>query len=110
MVKERLTKWMKDKGVSAKNLATEIGVQPSAISHILSGRNKPGFDFIEKLIRSFPDLDLNWLISGIEDNVKPDHREEVVEHDESASKKDRGAVRRIVIFYADGTFEDYVAV
>ena len=34
------------------------------MSHILNGRSKPGFDVLDKIGQAFPDINLNWLISG----------------------------------------------
>lgn len=52
------------KDVTASKFATMIGVQPSNISHILSGRNKPSLEFISKVVQAFPDISLDWLILG----------------------------------------------
>lgn len=41
-----------------------IKVNASAMSHILNGRSKPGFDVLDKIAQAFPDVNLNWLISG----------------------------------------------
>lgn len=45
-------------------LADRIGVQRSSISHIMSGRNKPSYDFIIKLLSAFEDLNSEWLLFG----------------------------------------------
>jgi transcriptional regulator with XRE-family HTH domain len=50
--------------LSASEFAEKIGVQRSSISHILSGRNKPSVDFLDKIIRAFPEVNIEWLISG----------------------------------------------
>jgi len=50
--------------ITPAKLADRLGVQRSGISHVMSGRNKPSFDFLQKLTAEFDDLDLNWLISG----------------------------------------------
>jgi transcriptional regulator with XRE-family HTH domain len=42
-----------DKGMSPSFFADAIGVQRSSISHILSGRNKPSLDIIQKILRVF---------------------------------------------------------
>jgi len=34
------------------------------MSHILSGRNNPSLDFIQKILSSFPEVNSDWLISG----------------------------------------------
>ena len=51
-------------GLTASSFADKINVQRSSISHLLSGRNKPSLDFILKVIDSFPDVDLLWLLNG----------------------------------------------
>jgi transcriptional regulator with XRE-family HTH domain len=51
-----------DSGMSPTAFADKIGVQRSSISHILSGRNKPSLDIIQKVLITFPDIDPNWLI------------------------------------------------
>ena len=63
-MKERILALLKDKQISATKLADMIDVQRSSISHILSGRNKPSFDFIEKILIAYPDLNAQWLITG----------------------------------------------
>lgn len=45
-------------------LAEEMGVQRTSFNHLLSGRNKPGFEFLYKLHACYPIINLNWLISG----------------------------------------------
>lgn len=63
-MKERILALLKEKQISATKLADIIDVQRSSISHILSGRNKPSFDFIEKILMAYPDLNAQWLITG----------------------------------------------
>ncbi len=55
---------LKVKDVTASRFAEMIGVQPSNISHILSGRNKPSLDFVTKVAEAFPDISLDWLLFG----------------------------------------------
>jgi transcriptional regulator with XRE-family HTH domain len=50
--------------LSPSEFAEQIGVQRSSISHILSGRNKPSIDFLEKILDVYPDTDVYWLITG----------------------------------------------
>lgn len=60
----RIQKFIEAEGLTAARFADAIGVQRSNVSHVLSGRNKPGFDFIEKMLRKFPELNSEWLILG----------------------------------------------
>ncbi|MCK9400191.1 MAG: helix-turn-helix transcriptional regulator [Bacteroidales bacterium] len=50
--------------LSPSEFADRIGVQRSSVSHVLSGRNKPSLDFLEKILNLFPDIDAVWLITG----------------------------------------------
>jgi transcriptional regulator with XRE-family HTH domain len=50
--------------ISPSGFADKIGVQRSSVSHIFSGRNKPSIDFLEKILNVYPDIDVNWLITG----------------------------------------------
>jgi len=63
-MKERLLKVITSEGITPSLLADELGVQRSGISHILSGRNYPSFDFLQKLLVRFPKLNAEWLILG----------------------------------------------
>lgn len=55
------------------NFADKIGVAPATISHILSGRNKyPSAEVMLRLHETFPDIDLNWLLTGEGTLVKDD--------------------------------------
>lgn len=55
---------MQAKNITAKQFAVEIGIQPSGMSHILSGRNNPSLEFVSKVIRRYPEIDANWLLLG----------------------------------------------
>ncbi len=117
----RLQKVIDFYGESASSFAEKIGVQRSSISHILSGRNKPSLDFVLKVLSSFPDVELYWLLNGkgtfpsssekqttitpdapISEDPKP-----VNEMIPQVSKSGDRSIERIVIFYKDGTFKNF---
>ncbi len=60
----RLNQFLSAENISQAQFADRIGVARASVSHILAGRNKPGFDFIERMSRNFPELSLDWLING----------------------------------------------
>ena len=60
----RLQQFLDLENLSPARLADLLGVQRSGVSHILSGRNKPGFDFIQKLLTKFPALSADWFLTG----------------------------------------------
>lgn len=61
---KRLQQFIFAENISQSALADSLGVARASVSHILSGRNKPGFDFIENLTRAYPALNIEWLITG----------------------------------------------
>ena len=60
----RIEEVRKNHQLTAASFATKIGVQRSAISHILSGRNKPSLEFLMKIHDTFEEVNLEWLILG----------------------------------------------
>jgi transcriptional regulator with XRE-family HTH domain len=111
----RLELILKHYGLSASVFAEKISVQRSSISHILSGRNKPSLDFIDKVLQVFPEIDLVWLLSG-KGNLhnttpldQPGAAKPPVETQPSTSSviNDSEGIDRIVIFYQDGSFKNY---
>lgn len=117
---ERLNEIMTYYGLSASAFAELIRVQRSSVSHVLSGRNKPSLDFILKLNKVFPDINLYWLLNNTGEMISstptttPSSDKNLKQHPigktqsfdnntEYISKE----VERIVIFYKDGTFENY---
>ena len=63
-VNSRIQQFLNMEGVSPAQLADQLGIQRSGLSHLLSGRNKPSFDFITKLLSSYPNLQADWLLLG----------------------------------------------
>jgi len=55
---------MKQENVSASKFADDIGVQRSSISHILSERNKPSLELIQKILNKYPKVNPEWLLTG----------------------------------------------
>ena len=61
-MKEKLEFLLKNKGLNATSLARLLDIQPSGLSHILSGRNKPSFDLVVKILKAFPEINPDWLL------------------------------------------------
>lgn len=61
-MRDKLLLLMKNEGLTSSRLAELLGIQPSSISHILGGRNKPSFDFVQKILRRFPNINPDWLL------------------------------------------------
>ena len=60
----RLQQFLAAENISQSQFADSIQVARASVSHILAGRNKPGFDFLERMARRYPNLSLEWMISG----------------------------------------------
>ncbi|SDH57132.1 helix-turn-helix domain-containing protein [Winogradskyella thalassocola] len=116
---ERLQKVIDFYSESASSFAEKIGVQRSSISHILSGRNKPSLDFVMKILHSYPEVELYWLMNGkgsfprrpnisespnsntLKTNPKPQPP------NLNAISDSNSEIDKIVIFYKNGTFKSY---
>lgn len=134
-MRDRLIEFLKAENKSSAQLAEEIGVQPSGISHILSGRNNPSLDFILKMLEKYPFISTDWLLFGSGTMYKdqrirslfdveppsekviapadgqPELKFDSVEKENQEKKYDSAlktsGVRRIVWFYSDNSFEEY---
>lgn len=123
-IQERLKMIMKMHNLNASQFADTIEVQRSSISHVLSGRNKPSLDFIEKILIHFPRVNADWLITGVtksnkveeelsnKQNLFTEHpkisTEEVTKVIETKEKEDK-ILKKVMLLYTDGTFETYQA-
>lgn len=63
-MKDRIAHIIRAKNLTAAEFALQLGIQPSNISHLLSGRNNPSLDFVKKLKETFPEYCLEWIIFG----------------------------------------------
>ena len=61
---ERLAIFLKAEQLSPAQFADLMGIQRSGVSHLMAGRNKPGFDFFSAFLQKFPAVNIEWLISG----------------------------------------------
>ncbi|MDE5638376.1 MAG: helix-turn-helix domain-containing protein [Odoribacter sp.] len=139
-MKDRLNAIIEDKGLTATKFAALIDANPSAISHLLKGRNKPGYDLLVNIAKAFPDISMDWLLTGkgemynFPENTggstpvknatlnseKKESNESQKVYKATAPKFPspemtaiippehiRKEVKRIILFFTDGSFEDY---
>jgi len=106
--------------LSPSEFADKIGVQRSSVSHVLSGRNKPSIDFLEKILIIFPDIDTTWLITGKINSRKelininsanannPDHLQDadlmIKENVNLPASSEEEPVEQIIIVYKNSKF------
>tara|TARA_B100000900_G_C19977696_1_gene472444 strand:- start:133 stop:423 length:291 start_codon:yes stop_codon:yes gene_type:complete len=93
-IAKRLEKFIEIEKVSKSAFAQKIGIQRSTLAHFFSGRNKPSSDFFLKIKESYPELDLNWLISGKKKNKSK--KQQTIE------KK----IKSVIILYDDGSYKE----
>lgn len=63
-MKERLLAILEQKQMSASQFADSVGIQRATFHHIISGRNNPSLDVVTKIHTAYPDIDLEWLLTG----------------------------------------------
>ena len=133
-MKERIAEFLRAENKTSAQFADDIGVQPSGISHILSGRNKPSLDFILKMLEKYKFLSTEWLLFGkgnmykeqtipdlfnqpetdrnlpVKEQTVSPADEKVADNDEKAGNretKDRLSVEKIVWFFNNNSFREY---
>ena len=103
---KRLQQFLDAENISQAQLADTLGVARAGISHILSGRNKPGFDFLEAMAVHYPQISMDWLLTGRgrmykESPVNP------AENPVFAPVQAPRRVSKILVFYDDNTFDEF---
>ena len=63
-MEQRLQLFLQMEQLSQSQFADKMGIQRSGVTHLLSGRNKPSFEFITRMLQAFPSLNAEWLILG----------------------------------------------
>lgn len=60
----RLEQFLAAENISQSQFADTIDVARASVSHILAGRNKPGWDFLNSMLKHYPNLNIEWLLNG----------------------------------------------
>lgn len=63
-MKDRILQIMKSASLSNAEFAEKIGISTSSLSHIFSGRNNPSLDVVMRIHKSYPTININWLLYG----------------------------------------------
>ncbi len=133
-MKDRILQFLKSENKSSAQLAEEIGVQPSGISHILSGRNKPSLDFVMKMLEKYKFLSVEWLLFGKGNMYRDPEMQQLFDESANMDEPDdkklkvtpvinkksesldvlsidnedvKPVLERIVWFFDDGSFKEY---
>ncbi|EDM44579.1 putative DNA-binding protein [unidentified eubacterium SCB49] len=130
---KRIEKILSYYGISATAFAVAISFNRSTISHILSGRNKPSLEFVLKIVETYPEVELYWLLNGkgsfppseisnknisevkkeplVKNITSPIQEETIVnttQQTDTSPRANNSNIDRIVIFYSDGSFKEYL--
>lgn len=131
--RERLMQIMEKENLSAKQFAIEVGIQPGTISNIMSGRNNPSLDVMQRVLQRFRTLNSDWLVLGVGQmyrqngdvpspalfDIRPENPNPEPSLSQQGAAKNiekeqpvevapvsRREIQKILIFYTDGTFEE----
>lgn len=60
--------------------AASLDISLAVLSHIASGRNKPGVELLQKILLKYPSVSAEWLLlgTGSMDKDKPAHAEKLL--------------------------------
>ena len=61
---ERIRILLDSRQLTPTQFADAIGVARPIVSHILSGRNKPSLEVVQRILAAMPDLAMPWLLNG----------------------------------------------
>lgn len=128
-MKDRIAHIIRAKNLTAAEFAVRLGIQPSNVSHLLSGRNNPSLEFVKKLKETFPEYSLDWIVLGIgpmtvseplpqpkpsavaldslekeSETVSPQDELELVAQQEQVSLPPSPTPRGIVLLFDDDTY------
>lgn len=123
---KRLQKIIDFYGVTATTFSENLAFNRSTISHLLAGRNKPSLEFVMKVLQTYPEIDLYWLLYGkgsfptpitkVSAKIKASNIQEKIPGVEAKNSifensvlknSNTSAIERIILCYKDGTFMQY---
>lgn len=135
-MKDRIAHIMRAKNLKASDFAAQLGIQPSAVSHILAGRNNPSLEIVKKIKETFPEYNLDWIVFGtgpmtlsepykigsndpapestLFDEIpfkdlpnRPEPIQESTPLDAFDKPSSPSTIKTVMVFYNDGTFESF---
>lgn len=116
LIQDRIRLILKANNLSSAEFCDRIGVKRSNLSHVLNGRNKPGLDFLSKIINTFPNVNAAWLLTGqvVENELTGEYQaaltndsSEVASETEVSAAFTDSEIEHIIVFYKNGTCKRY---
>ena len=123
--KERIEKVKETLGLTARQFAAEIHVQPGTISNMMAGRNNPSLEVMKRIMERYPTLNPEWLIAGrgemwrtvpgqepgLFDAQAPDPHAKTTRPAQKEEPQIIAAppkqIKNIVVYYTDGTYQEF---
>jgi transcriptional regulator with XRE-family HTH domain len=135
-IQQKIQQMMTQYGYSPTQLADQLGIPRSSISHLMSGRNKPSLEFVLKVLHRFPETNLYEFLDLPQPDQQPNNAPATtemsthwslfdIEHSGQTEKLNEHKAAsnqviplsiptsklqqpiRVVFFYGDGTFEAF---
>lgn len=69
---DKIRNFISSRGLTSTKFADEIDVPRPSISHILSGRNKPSLEIVQKMYKAYPELGFEWFFEDEENTSEND--------------------------------------
>lgn len=61
---QRITRYCSESNLSNNRLSGLIGIGQKTVNNYMNGSRKVSYEFIEALVRTFEDINSDWLITG----------------------------------------------
>lgn len=123
-MKQRLEQFLAAENITKAQFADNIKVARAAVSHIIAGRNNPGYEFIVNTISAYPQLNIEWLLTGegkmyksptvgqeedatIFTNTLDEQRYSTLIEGNTPKLKKQHKVKKIFVLYEDGTYGEF---
>lgn len=63
-MKDRIKKIMETQEMSQKTFSEYLGISPAVLSSIFTEKTKPTLQTVSAIIEKFPEISLDWLVTG----------------------------------------------
>ena len=99
----RLKQFLAAENITQSQFADKIEVVRASVSHVLSGRNNPSYEFIKAIMANYPTLNIEWLMFGKGKMYKGEAEETLIK----TQQKDSFKEKRSPEYQEDLFFNDY---
>jgi hypothetical protein len=86
---DRLMQFIKYSGLSARQFDLSIGASNGYTLRMSKNRASIGSDVIENILKTYPDLNVVWLLTGEGPMLKSQQEEEILDFDKLSPEKQK---------------------